>query len=187
MHAWFCVLLINFFCPPDLTSQCSRLPIGASSATRAVCSHISTVSAQDVFESLATLLSDELNHVAVCMHSASVAMKGLLLAISKTESRDPRDPAATATNFLNTCFSSCSDSSISVLLAVATESERLSESGTSIFASFCTNPVMALLWQHASNSPRECSDSLITIVMRCPHYSMRRDYSRHAGCRSQSM
>jgi hypothetical protein len=33
-----------------------------------------------------------------------------------------------------------------------------------MFASFCTNPVMALLWQHASNSPRECSDSLITIV-----------------------
>ncbi len=158
------MLLINSFCPPDLTSQCSRLPIGASSATRAVCSYISTVSAQDVFESLATLLSDELNHVAVCMHSAPVAMKGLLLAISKTESRDPRDPAATATNFLNTCFSSCSDSSISVLLAVATHSERLSESGTSVFASFCTNPVMALLWQHASNSPRECSDSLITIV-----------------------
>jgi hypothetical protein len=98
------------------------------------------------------------------MDSEPVVMKHLLLAISRTESRDPRDPAATATNLLNTCFSSCSDSSIAVLVAVAAESERRSQAGPSVYASFCTNPVFALLWQHASNSPRECSDSLITTV-----------------------
>ncbi len=95
-----------------------------------------------------------------------MVMQDLLLAISKTESRDPRDPAATATNLLNTCYSSCADSSIAVLLALAADSERRSQSGPSMYASFCTNPVMALLWQHASNSPRECSDSLISIVSK---------------------
>jgi hypothetical protein len=100
------------------------------------------------------------------MDSVPVIMQYLLLAISKTESRDPRDPAATATNLLNTCYSSCADSSIAVLLALAAESESRSQSGPSKFASFCTNPVMALLWQHASNSPRECSDSLISIVSK---------------------
>jgi hypothetical protein len=51
-------------------------------------------------------------------------------------------------------------------LALATETEIRRQSGPSIYSSFCTNPVMALLWQHASNSPRECSDSLISIVSK---------------------
>jgi hypothetical protein len=33
-----------------------------------------------------------------------------------------------------------------------------------MFPSFCASPVIALLWQHANTSPRECSDSMISYV-----------------------
>jgi hypothetical protein len=93
-------------------------------------------------------------------------MKELLLLISNSESRDPRDARAPASNFMNICFSACRDSSAAVLLAVVSESIRTDRHrGHQMFHdSFCSNPVLALLWQHSNNSPRECSDSLISVV-----------------------
>ena len=89
-------------------------------------------------------------------------MKMLLQAISNTESRDPRDASATATMLLNLCFSSCRDPSTATLLAVHTT--RMVPSAPQVFSRFCTDPVMALLWQHANNSPRECSDAMIASL-----------------------
>jgi hypothetical protein len=122
-----------------------------------------------VFDSLAHLLSTNLSFLAVCLDSNSLsapAMKKLLLAISATESRDPRDPSAVATNMLNLCHSSCVDSSTATLLAMAVDPLQISRSDPQIIQSFCTSSVIALLWQHANNSPRECSDSMITYVGR---------------------
>jgi hypothetical protein len=47
---------------------------------------------------------------------------------------------------------------------MAVDTVRKSRSGPQIVQSFCTSPLIALLWQHANNSPRECSDSMITYV-----------------------
>jgi len=145
--------------------QCDHLASSGNSATRAVCAHISDVSMHlnstlpSTFDSLATLLSSELNHFEVCLKK-SPSMKKLLLAISATDSHDPRDPTATATNLLNICFSpDCYDVSTATLLAVAAESV-----GWSNVSHFCTSPVTALLWKHAIVSRRECSDSMITII-----------------------
>ena len=121
-----------------------------------------------LFDSLATLLSRSFNFLAVCLENKAPSapfMKMLLLAISATESRDPRDPTAIATNLLNLCHSSCSDSSTATLLAMAVDPFRTSRSGpASIVQRFCTSPLSAMLWKHANNSPRECSDSMITYV-----------------------
>ena len=156
---------------PVIMAQCSNLPIDATSANRAVCNHISEVSVHQpsmlpsYYESLAALLSSDFNHFRVCLEKKP-SMKFLLRAIARTDSHDPRDPTATATNLLNVCFSSCVDSSTATLLAVAADSVgwgRSSPPDSSSF-SFCTNPLMSLLWQHAINAPRECSDSMISIV-----------------------
>ncbi len=151
-------------------AQCSPLPFDATSATRAVCNHISEVSAHQpsmlpsYYDSLAALLSSDLNHFQVCLEKQP-SMKFLLRAMSRTDSHDPRDPTATATNLLNICFSSCADSSTTILLAVAADSVAWGRSrSSSVDFSFCTHPLMSLLWQHAINSPRECSDSMISIV-----------------------
>ena len=154
-------------------SQCSRLSNSSTPSTRAVCyvllnastHHPSTL--PSIIDSLATLLSSDLSPLAVCLeskYSTAPFMKKLLLAISNTESRDPRDPSATATNLLNLCHSSCRDSSTATLVAMAVDSIIIGRSGTQTFPTFCTSPVIALLWQHANNSPRECSDSMITYV-----------------------
>jgi hypothetical protein len=121
-----------------------------------------------MIDSLATLLSRDLSPFSVCFESYKLtapAMKMLLVAISNTESRDPRDPTAIATILLNLCHSSCRDSSTATLVAMAADYVRLTRSGPRVFVhSFCTNPLIGLLWQHANNSPRECSDSMITFV-----------------------
>jgi hypothetical protein len=98
--------------------------------------------------------------------TAGSTLHKLLLAISETESRDPRDTKAAATNLLNVCYSACKPASTSVLLALAAESTRADrQPGPEMFRNnFCTNPLLALLWQHANNSPRECSDSLVSIA-----------------------
>jgi hypothetical protein len=98
--------------------------------------------------------------------TAGSPLHKLLLAISETESRDPRDTTAAATNLLNVCYSACKPASTSVLLALAAESTRIDrQPGPQMFRNnFCTNPLLALLWQHANNSPRECSDSLVSIA-----------------------
>jgi len=163
-------LLHNDSFAPDILSQCNMLPNIATSATRAVCAllldaPVSTL--PPIIDSLATLLSKDLSPLTVCLESknpTAPAMKKLLLAISSTESRDPRDPTATATNLLNLCHSPCRDSSTATLLAMVADSIKTSQSGQQMFPSFCTSPVIALLWQHANNSPRECSDSMITYV-----------------------
>jgi hypothetical protein len=49
------------------------------------------------------------------------------------------------------------------LLGLAAD-HATSQSKNQMFGSICTSPKMALLWQHANNSPRECSDSMITYV-----------------------
>lgn len=153
-------------------SQCSRLSKSATSATRAVCALLLDAASQPstlfpIIDSLATLLSRDLNPLTVCLESkypTAPAMKKLLLSISNTESRDPRDPTATATNLLNLCHSSCRDSSTATLLAMAADSIKVGQSGRQMFPSFCASPVIALLWQHANTSPRECSDSMISYV-----------------------
>ncbi len=54
---------------------------------------------------------------------------------------------------------------MATLVAMTADYFRMSRSGPYNFVhSFCTNPLMALLWQHANNSPRECSDSMVTYV-----------------------
>jgi hypothetical protein len=37
----------------------------------------------------------------------------------------------------------------------------MADSGNKFVPRFCTNPALALLWQHANNSPRECFESLV--------------------------
>jgi hypothetical protein len=115
---------------------------------------------------VATLLSVDLNPLDMCLIQSDSTMKDLLLLISSTESRDPRDPNSPATNFLNICHSACRQSSTAVLMALVSELLRIDpRPGSEMFRdSFCTNPVLALLWRHANNSLRECSDSLISIV-----------------------
>jgi hypothetical protein len=118
-----------------------------------------------LLDNLATLLGNDLSPVSVCLESrqnGASAMKALLQAISNTESRDPRDPTAAATNLLNLCFSSCRDTSTATLLGAT--AVRQMPSGPQVFSRFCTDPVMALLWQHANNSPRECSDAMIASL-----------------------
>jgi hypothetical protein len=141
--------------------QCLQLPKNATSATVAVCNLIKSdrIFAPAIIRNLATLLGSDFNLINLCLGSHNLSassMKDLLQAISNTESRDPRDPTATATNFLNVCFSSCRDVSTALLLGGAAVSKTESR--------FCTNPAMALLWQHAMNSPRECFDSLIASL-----------------------
>jgi hypothetical protein len=172
-HARMIVSHPPSFLLSEILSQCSRLLNSATSATRAVCALLWDVSAHHsstlpfVIENLATLLSAGLNPLEVCLSSESPSapsMKMLLRAISIAESRDPRDPTAVATNLLTLCFSSCRDSSITTLLALATDSIISGQSGPQYFPSFCTSPVMALLWQNANNTPRECSDSMMAYM-----------------------
>jgi hypothetical protein len=147
-------------------SQCSNLPNDVTSATVAVCNLIKShpVHAQpELFHNLATLLGSDLDAINVCIESgqqSASAMKMLLQAISRTESRHPRDPSATATILLNLCHSSCRDVSTSMLLGVAAINKTMTNP-SKLFPRFCTNPAIALLWQHANNSPRECFDSMI--------------------------
>jgi hypothetical protein len=47
---------------------------------------------------------------------------------------------------------------------LAGSAARHFETRNPYFSRFCTDPVLALLWQHAINSPRECSDSLISLM-----------------------
>jgi hypothetical protein len=104
-----------------------------------------------------------LDATTVCIessHPSASAMKMLLQAISRTESRHPRDPAAAATRLLNTCYSSCRNVSTATLLGVAAINKTMTNV-RKLMPSFCTNPAIALLWQHANNSPRECFDSMI--------------------------
>jgi hypothetical protein len=167
----FLSLFLTHF--PDILSQCFRLSNNVTPATRAVCTLLVDASTQQpstlpaIIHSLATLLSRDFSFLAVCLESgtsSAPAMTKLLRAISNTESRDPRDPAAVATNLLNLCHSSCRDSSTATLLAMAVDPATKSRSAPQFVQSFCSNPSIALLWQHANNSPRECSDSMITYV-----------------------
>ena len=157
----------------EISSQCSQLPNNAASATRAVCGVLKPALLANapanytsaLLDNLATLLGNDLSPVSVCLESrqnGASAMKALLQAISNTESRDPRDPTAAATNLLNLCFSSCRDTSTATLLGAT--AVRQMPSGPQVFSRFCTDPVMALLWQHANNSPRECSDAMISSL-----------------------
>ena len=101
----------------------------------------------------------------MCLDSkdpSATVVKRMLQAISNTESRDPRDASATATILLNLCFSSCREPSTTILLAMY--AARTAQSSPQIYSRFCTDPVMALLWQHANNAPRECSDALIASL-----------------------
>lgn len=146
--------------------QCSNLPNATTSATVAVCNLIKAhpVNAQPaIIRSLATLLGSDLDAINVCVessHQSASALKMLLRAISRTESRHPQDPAASATILLNLCFSSCRDVSTSTLLGVAAVNKTMTDPGK-LLSRFCTNPAIALLWQHANTSPRECFDSMI--------------------------
>jgi len=148
--------------------QCAHLPCSASSATRAVCAVIKFVPQQNnvlLHGVLATLFGNDLNPLAVCLDSkapSATLMKMLLQAISNTESRDPRDASATATILLNLCFSACREPSTTTLLAI--RAAHMVPSRPQVFSRYCTDPVMALLWQHANNSPRECSDALIASL-----------------------
>ena len=156
--------MLHHICFADIISQCRELTLQASSATRILCSRL--MSGHFPSSQVATLLSVDLNPLDMCVFETDSIMNELLLLISSTESRDPRDPKSPATNFLNICHSACRQSSTAVLLALVSESLRIDQHpGSEMFRdSFCTNPVLALLWQHANNSPRECSDSLISIV-----------------------
>jgi hypothetical protein len=116
---------------------------------------------------LATLLGSDLNPLVVCLdykssNPSAATMKMLLQAISDTETRDPRDSSAVATKLLNLCFSPCRESSISLFLGLIAALKA--SSGPQIFSRFCTDPVMALLWQHANSTPRECSDAAISFL-----------------------
>jgi hypothetical protein len=149
----------------DIMTQCFNLPSAATSATIAVCSLIKShpINNQAIIHNLATLLGSDLDTTTVCIESSypsASAMKMLLQAISRSESRHPRDPAAAATNLLNTCFSSCRNVSTATLLGLSAVIKTMSNP-RNMMSSFCTNPAIALLWQHANNSPRECFDSMI--------------------------
>ena len=152
-----------------MSSQCSNHLInGATAATRAVCVYLSKLNVNGstyatTMIDLATLLSSEVNPFVVCLERTP-SMKQLLRVISNTESRDPRDPSATATNLLNLCFSSCASSSTTALLTLFAEGVQFGQPKAALIPGFCTSPLMAIMWQHAANSPRECSDSLISIV-----------------------
>ena len=163
--------LTSPFCV-EIMSQCfyflhSIMPNAATSATIAVCNLINAypINAQaGIIRNLATLLGSDLSAINVCVESSqqsASAMKMLLQAISRTESRHPRDPAATATLLLNLCFSSCRDVSTSMLLGLAAVIKTTTKP-SKLPSRFCTNPAFALLWQHANNAPRECFESMIT-------------------------
>jgi hypothetical protein len=141
----------------------------ATAASHAVCKllisewqSMNSVKQQSYHESLAILLGNDLNPLSVCLISPSSptkpAMHNLLLAISQTESSDPRDSTATASNLLSLCFSSCKNSSTAVLLGLIALGKSAAPKQ---FPSFCTNSAMDLMWHLANNAPRECSDSLI--------------------------
>ncbi len=160
----------------DIMAQCSRMqsnPESVSRSTFAVCKVVldGAAGSNQLFlstiHSLATLLGSDLRTLDICLESVNnlSGMKSLLHAISSTESRDPRDPTASATHLLNLCFSSCRDASTSTLLglaAVNSASMKSKESGAG--PRYCTNPSLVLLWHHAKNSPRECSDSLVASL-----------------------
>jgi hypothetical protein len=167
----FVVLFFTFF--TDILSQCSRMPNDANIATQAVCALLldtslhQPLSLPPMMDSLAALLSIHSSVLIFCLESrqsTALAMKKILVSISNTESRDPRDPAAIATIMLNLCHSSCRDSSIVTLLAMSIENMKTSRAAPYAVHKFCTSPFVALLWQHANNSPRECSDSMITYA-----------------------
>jgi hypothetical protein len=182
----------------DIMAQCSRLPQSATSSTVAVCAYLLDVQHKDTQNSselksamgnLAKLLSNETSPAVACLddqhmsstdpHSYST-MQGLLEAIANTESRDPRDATAAATQLLTICYSHCKATSDAFFIAIASEvhtSQSSNISLLSVFAefgnprsdrallnSFCTNPLIALLWEHATKSPRECSDALISSI-----------------------
>jgi hypothetical protein len=133
----------------------------AASRTNSIGSNQSFVS---TMYSLAALLGSDLRTVDICLETLP-DMKILLRAIASTESRDPRDPTSRATHMLNLCFSSCREASTATLLgwtAMDSIFMKLMQSGT--IPRFCTNPDLALLLQHAKNSPRECFDSLISSL-----------------------
>ena len=165
-------MLTPFSSPPspnaDIRFQCTRLPCSATAATRAVCAVILSLPAQKdvlLLNVLATFFGNDFSQLAVCLDSRAASapvMKMMLQAISDTESRDPRDASATATMLLNLCFSSCRGPSTSTFLAA--HAVRSLQSAPNVLSRFCTDPMMALLWQHANNSPRECSDAMIASL-----------------------